>query len=258
MAMGELIFAMVIVRADLSFSITKLSQYNASPAKCHYQAVKQGFAYLLATRTEGLTYWRSEPRLDLPDLPPPTIVSDPCHRLQQPDTNPTGLTGYTDSDWGSDRSHRHSISGVLILLAVAAVLYKTKFQKAVALSSTEAEFVSASDGGKMLLYLRSLLKDLGFEQPNPTHMNQDNRGTIHMANAQAPTRHCRHIGIRYFALLQWVEDGHVIFVPIPTDLNVSDSLTKATGRIKFHQHADMYMGRIPPPYAANGRSIRIT
>jgi hypothetical protein len=185
MVMGELIFAMVIVRADHSFSITKLSQYNASPAKCNYQAVKHVFAYLLATRTEGLTYWRSEPRLDLPDLPPPKTISDPCHRLQQPDTNPTGLTGYTDSNLGSDRSHCRSISGVIILLAAAAILYKTKFQKAVALSSTEAEFVSASDGGKMLLYLRSLLKDLDFEQPNPTHMNQDNHGTIHMANAQA-------------------------------------------------------------------------
>jgi hypothetical protein len=107
----------------------------------------------------------------------------------------------------------------------------------------------------MLLYLRSLLKDLGFEQPNPTHMNQDNRETIHMANAQAPTRHCRHIDIRYFASLQWVEDGHFIFVPVPTDLNVSDSLTKATGRIKFHQYADIYMGRMPPPNAANRRTI---
>jgi hypothetical protein len=64
---------------------------------------------------------------------------------------------------------------VIILLTAAAVLYKTKFQEAVALSSTEAEFFSASDGGKMLLYLRSLLKDLGIEQPNPTNMNQDNR-----------------------------------------------------------------------------------
>ena len=72
-----------------------------------------------------------------------------------------------------------------------------------------------------------------------------------------PSR-CGHIDIRYFALLQWVEDGHVIFVPVPTDLNVSDSLTKATGRIKFYQHADICMGRIPPPYAANGRTIRIT
>jgi hypothetical protein len=190
---------------------------------------------------------------------PPHFISDPCHHLQQPDTIPTRLTGYTDSDWGCDHSHRRSISGVIILLAAATVLYKTKFQKAVALSSIETEFVSGSDGGKMLLYLRSLLKDLGFEQPNPTHMNQDNRGTIHMANAQAPTRRCRHIDIHYFALLQWVEDGHFIFVPVPTNLKVSDSLTTAsTGRIKFHQHANIYMGRTPPPYAANGHTICIT
>jgi hypothetical protein len=235
MAMGELIFAIVIVRVDLSFFITKLSQYNASPTKCHYQAVKDVSVYLLDTRTQPGSHLLVQRTLSSsPWPPPPTIISDPCHRLQQPDTIPTGLTGYTDSDWGSDRSHRCSISGIIILLAAAAVFNKTKFQKAVALSSTEAEFVSASDSGKMLLHLWSFLKDLGFEQPNPTHMNQDNRGTIHMANAQAQTHCCRHIDIRYFALLQCLEDGNVIFVPVPTDLNVSDSLTKAsTGHISI-------------------------
>ena len=64
-----------------------------------------------------------------------------------------------------------------------------------------------------------------------------------MVSASAPTWGTRHVDIRYFALLQWAESGQLRATPIPTASNISDSLTKATGRIKFDQHADMFMGQ---------------
>jgi hypothetical protein len=134
------------------------------------------------------------------------------------------------------------------MVAGAAVVYKTHYQRAVALSSTEAEFVSASDAGKVALYIRSLLHDLGFEQHHPTTLRIDNQGALHTMTAGAPTKRTRHVDIRYFALLQWSETGQLTAESIPTAHNISDSMTKATGRIKFHQHADLYMGRQPPSY----------
>ena len=80
----------------------------------------------------------------------------------------TEILAYTDSDWGSDTSHRRSVSGMVVLLSGGAVVYKTRYQKTIALSSTEAEFVGASEADKMILYLRSLLFDLGYPQPDPT------------------------------------------------------------------------------------------
>ena len=131
----------------------------------------------------------------------------------------------------------------------AAVVYKTHYQKAVALSSTEAEFVSASDAGKMALYIQSLLTDLGFSHSAPIPLQIGNRGALHMVSASAPTKRTRHaLDIRYFALLQWAESGQLRATPIPTASNISDSLTKATGRIKFHQHADLFMGRQRPQF----------
>jgi hypothetical protein len=76
----------------------------------------------------------------------------------------------------------------------------------------------------------------------------DNMGAHHMVSAGAPTKRTRHVDIRYFALLQWAESGQLTTKPIPTAHNISDSFTKATGRIKFHQHADIFMGRRPPSY----------
>ena len=97
--------------------------------------------------------------------------------------------------------------------------------------------------------MRSLLTDLGILQENPTQLLIDNTGAVFMVDAGAPTKRTRHVDIRYFALLEWSETGQIKAEAIPTDANISDSMTKATGRIKFHQHADIYMGREPPQYA---------
>ena len=69
-----------------------------------------------------------------------------------------------------------------------------------------------------------------------------------MANAPAPTRLTRHLEIRRFALLQWVEDKKSILEAIPTDANHINPMIKALARTTFHQDADVYMGRVPPSY----------
>ena len=39
MATGELIYALIVARLDISFAIIKLSQYNNNPALIHYKAL---------------------------------------------------------------------------------------------------------------------------------------------------------------------------------------------------------------------------
>jgi hypothetical protein len=249
-AIGELIFAMTVGRIDISYPIIKLSQYSAQPSKAHYQALKQIFVYLNATRDNGLIYWRTEPNPNMPYVEPPTPVSAPSALQGFPETHEANLLhGYVDSDWGSDRQHRRSISGIVFMLAGAAIFYKTRYQPTVALSSTEAEFAAAADSGKAALYLRSILQELGVEQLLPTVIYEDNNGARLMTNAQQPTRRTRHVELKQFAVLQWVEDEQIIFGDIGTANNISDSLTKQTGRIKFYQHHDILMGRLRPAYA---------
>ena len=135
------------------------------------------------------------------------------------------------------------------MLAGAALFCKTRCQPTVALSSTEAEFAAAADAGKAALYLRSILQELGVEQLLPTVIYEDNNGARLMTNAQQPTRRTRHVELKQFAVLQWVEDEQILFGDIGTAHNISDSLTKQTGRTKFHQHHDILMGRLRPEHA---------
>ena len=50
-----------------------------------------------------------------------------------------------------------------MFLAGAPVVFQSRFQPTVSRISTESEFIAALDAGKLTLYLRSILKDLGVE-----------------------------------------------------------------------------------------------
>lgn len=240
---------MTVARPDISAAIIKLSQYSVNPARIHYQALRQLWKYLALTKSAGLHFWRKKPLVDLPFKKAEECVSasevlDTIPKMKQP----RNLQGYVDSDWGSDRQHRRSVSGVAILLGGAVICYKTKYQPTVAGSSTEAEFAAASEAGKMILYLRSILFELGYEQHLPTVLYEDNSGALHMANAQQPTKRTRHMDIKHFMLQQWVLEDSLLLSPISTQNNISDAFTKCLGRIKFYEQFDVLMGRRVPHY----------
>jgi hypothetical protein len=251
-AIGEAIYAMTIARPDIAFAVIKLSQYSANPAKIHYQAVRQLFKFLALTKSRGIYYWRKIPVPALPAMPAESCVSHSEILDKIPKTKqPNRLHAYVDSDWGSDRTHRRSVTGLVIMMAGGVIAYKSKYQPTIALSSTEAEFTAASEAGKTTLYLRSILHELGFSQYLPTVLYEDNTGALHMANAQQPTRRTRHMDTKYFAIQDWVEHDQLDVTQIGTALNISDAFTKALGRIKFYEQTDVIMGRRIPPYVPN-------
>mmetsp|Transcript_22934 Transcript_22934/g.34779 ORF Transcript_22934/g.34779 Transcript_22934/m.34779 type:complete len:171 (+) Transcript_22934:415-927(+) len=127
MAIGELIFALILCRVDISPSVIMLSQHNAHPAKIHYNAVRQVFSYLKARQDDGIYYWRKEPNMNLPIGPQPKTTSKPQALInfkQEPD--PLKVHGETDSTWASCAKTRQSMMGILFMLAGGAVYYHTR------------------------------------------------------------------------------------------------------------------------------------
>ena len=246
-ATGELIFAMVTCRPDISHSIIKLTQYNNNPAEIHYRALLDIYAYLNATIDKGLTYWKTNTDIALPPNPhvqPDTeeyILNLPSEHHQTDYTY-----GYVDSDWAGDTLHRKSVSGIAFLLAGAAIVYKTLHQKSVALSSTEAEFYALAEAGKIALYIRSILNELGINQHHATPIFEDNQGCLFMAEARKPTKKTRHIEIRHYAILDWIEHDLLTVKKIQTNDNAADTLNKTLSGTLFHRHNDTLMGNRPP------------
>jgi len=208
---GEIIWPMIKCRPEISFHITKLSQSLANPADAHFHALQQVLNFLLQTSDEGIYYWRDTPRNDLPEHPFPTIPPD-NHTLEtDPSQFDALMAAFSDSDWAACRKTRNSITGWLILLAGAAIAYKTRFQNTIAHSSMDAGWLAACDVGKVILYYRSLLEELGIPQYDATVLYEDNRGAFFMANAQQTTSRTRHIDIREFALVDWVEQDLLFY-----------------------------------------------
>jgi hypothetical protein len=152
---GELIWATTTCRPDISFTSVKLSQSNSAPAKHHYHGLKQAIRYLYITRHDGIYFWQTATRDELPTGPLPTVNSNFKDLLLDrcPQHDADIAVAYGDSDWATCVKSGRSFSGICIQLTGGTIAYKTKFQPTVALSSTEAEFMAACDVGRMCLYV---------------------------------------------------------------------------------------------------------
>ena len=252
-AIGELIYAMITCRPDISYSVIKLSQYSTRPAAIHFEAVKMFFKYMWQTKDKGITYWRKQPRLDLPSYPLPSTEQDNKYdyneSLERKVTSENTINSAVDSDYAGDTSHRKSVTGLTIRLAGGCILYKTRYQDTIAMSSTEAEFTAAAEADKFILYVRSILEEINMEQQYATTLYEDNRGALLMANAQQSTKQTRHMDITTFALQDWCERDLIVLHKIHTSHNWADTMTKAQSKYLFHRHMYHIMGNITPGYS---------
>ena len=73
------------------------------------------------------------------------------------------------------------------------------------MSSTEAEFTAACNAGKEIIYIRSIFNKIGVDQNEATTLFIDNNGALLMGNARQPTRRARHMDIKHFSLLDWID-----------------------------------------------------
>ena len=251
-AIGEFIYAMITCRPDISFAIIKLSQYSTRPTRAHFEAVKDVYHYLNATKSEGIYYWRQTPRCDLKDHPLPNCKLHNNYNAnsstEREQTSATNLRASVDSDYASDTGHRRPVTGIVIKIGGGTVYYKTRYQDCQAHSSTEAEFTAAADAGKQILYVRSLLYQIGMPQNDATILYEDNQGALLMENSQQPTRRTRHMDIKAFALQDWVKTDLLILKRINTSDNGADTMTKATDRTLFYQHSEYIMGKVIPQF----------
>ncbi len=68
---GELIWAMTTCQPDIAFTSMKLSQLNSTPAEILYHGLKHAIRYLYMTHNDGIYFWRTQSRPDLPRRPTP-------------------------------------------------------------------------------------------------------------------------------------------------------------------------------------------
>jgi histone deacetylase 1/2 len=108
-----------LTRPDISFPVNKLAQFLQKPSQLHWIAAKRVLRYLKGTLHHGILLKR---------------------------TNDLTLQGFSDADWVGDKDTRVSTSAYLIFLGDCPISWSTRKQRAVARSSTEAEYRALASG----------------------------------------------------------------------------------------------------------------
>jgi len=71
------------------------------------------------------------------------------------------VVGIVDPDYAGDLGKMRSIFGYIFTMCAGAILWKASLQSIAALSTTEAEYVTATKGVKEATWLRGLVTELG-------------------------------------------------------------------------------------------------
>jgi hypothetical protein len=215
---GSLMYLVVATRPDLALAVSRLSKVLANPTVPHMQLAKRVLRYLRGTSSLGLVYTRS-------------------------DTHCNELVGYVDADWAGCTDTRRSTTGWFFRLNGGPVSWLSKLQSLVALSTTEAEYVALCSAGCEAVYMRGLLKEIGFEQPDTgTSVHEDNFGCVQLTKDSVHHTRTKHIDIRHHKIRELVADKVVRVVQCPTVDMVADALTKPLARQRFLNLRPLLMG----------------
>nr|CAN80991.1 hypothetical protein VITISV_021529 [Vitis vinifera] len=133
--------------------------------------------------------------------------------------------GYVDADFAGDIDSRKSTTGFIFTLGGTTISWASNLQKIVTLSTTEAEYVTATEAGKEMIWLHGFLDELGKKQ-EMCILHSDNHSAILLAKNSAFHSKSKHIQTKYHFICYLVEDKLIILDKICGSKNPADMLTK--------------------------------
>jgi hypothetical protein len=216
-AVGMLGYAVHSTRPDVAHAYSMAARQQQDPKQEDLTALAHAFRYLLGSASLPLRYSSSSNKLE----------------------------AFSDADWAGDATDARSTSGILLKLGGAAVSWSCQKQPNVALSSTEAEYIAASETAREVVWMRTLLAELGEAQAAPTPLLIDNESAIRMALEEGNQGRRKHINVKHHHIRELVTDGLVVLEWVPTSEQQADMLTKATSRKQFFAMRALAMGLTP-------------
>jgi len=160
--------------------------------------------------------------------------------------NSITINGFVDADWAGDRDQRKSRSGYIIYLNSSPIIWSSKLQSTIALSSTEAEYVSLSMCARDILWLRNVLFEVGFPQEEPSVVYEDNQACIMIAENSKGNTGIKHVDLKIHFIKDVIKSKHIQLRYIPTKRMVADFFTKQLPAPRFIDLRSFVMGHSDP------------
>ncbi|GJS55756.1 retrovirus-related pol polyprotein from transposon TNT 1-94 [Tanacetum coccineum] len=132
-----------------------------------------------------------------------------------------------------DYVDRKSTSGICTFVGCCLTSWFSKKQTALAISTTEAEYVSAKKACQQALWMKQALIDYDIRLDDVPIMC-DNKGAIDLSKNPVQHSRTKHIKIRHHFLRDNVQKGHISIEKVPSVDNIADILTKPLKRESFN------------------------
>ncbi|KAM1223589.1 hypothetical protein ACFX2G_043549 [Malus domestica] len=207
---GSLLY-LTATRPDIMYAASLLARYMHCPTNKHYGTAKRVLRYVRGTLDYGLKYEKGKK---------------------------TVLIGFCDSDWGGSLEDSKSTSGYAFSFGSGVFSWASVKQHCVALSTAEAEYISASKATAQAIWLRFVLEDFGELQVDATPLQCDNTSAISISNNPVFHQKTKHIDRRYHFIKDALQQGIIDLVYCPTKEQVADIFTKALPKDRFNYLRD--------------------
>ena len=243
---GKLNYLEKCTRPDISCATHQCARFVSQPKEEHGKAVKWIGRYLVGTMDEGLLITPDEDG-DFEVFVDASFVGD---------------WDVKDAEW--DESTARSRMGYVIMYAKCPVIWASKVQTEIALSTTESEYLAISAATREVLPMMELLQELQQEgltnKVKPTihcKVFEDNSGAIEVATSVKNPKmrpRTKHINTKYHHFRQHVQKGKISIRPVKTEDMLADILTKIVNEETLMRLKPRIMGSaIAPDYVERER-----
>jgi hypothetical protein len=224
---------------EIAYAVHQCARFTHSPRDSHSVAIKRIAKYLkgILDKDQGLLFTPTEQ------------LSLDCYV----DADFAGLWGYADDQ---DPVCVKSRSGYVMTLGGCPIHWTSRLQQEIALSTTEAEYISLAQALREFIPMRrafeDMLKALELTTEYPIVVKsvifEDNNGAISTATTPKMSPRTKHIAVKYhFVKNLFGKKKHPDHHPfdlqkIDTELQKADVLTKGLAEFSFLRNRKLLCG----------------
>ncbi|XP_078427936.1 secreted RxLR effector protein 161-like [Wolffia australiana] len=164
---GKLIY-LIVTRLDIAYAVSILSQFMHAPRLVHLDGVYRVLTYIKHAPGKSLLYWR---------------------------LGHLHVEAYSVAGYAGDKADRKSHGGYAIYVGGSLVTWRSQKQYVVSRSSAKSEYRAMAYTATKMVWLRSLLIELGFPPPSPMRMYCDNEAATFIASNDTFRTRTKHFEI---------------------------------------------------------------
>jgi hypothetical protein len=221
-------------RPDIAEAVHQCARYCSDPRKEHTEAMKRLGRYLRGTATKGII------------MRPVDLHSFECWV----DASHAGEWQNEVKTCEPDSATARSRMGYTFMFANCPILWASKMQTEIALSTTEAEYMALSMAMRELIPLMRLFeeaKQRGLDvDVNKAVVKckvfEDNEGAAEIATVHKFRQRTKHIHLKYHHFREFVKLGKIVIEKVSTTQQLADIFTKPLGIVSFVRHRMGIMG----------------